>query len=627
MMPEMTGMLDSLVADIRAAQLASWERGEYVRLEELLAGRTLSDDALLDLIYAEVLLREEFNERPASEEYERRFPRLAEAIQRQMDLHAALGSMQTWNNDTLTTPQRKEETSIPEVIGNYEILREIGRGGMGIVYLGRHRLLTNRVAAIKVIRSGSNGDEKEHRFAAEAQAVAELHHPNIVPIYELGTYQLGEEERPFVALEYVEGDSLATVINGTPLPPQEAAILLLPLAEAMAHAHERGIVHRDLKPANVLLAEGGALAPRVPVNSRSELTTFVPKITDFGLAKRLDADSGQTHHGAILGTPSYMAPEQATGHVEDIGPACDIYALGSILYEMLTGRPPFRADTILNTLNQVANLEPVPPRTLNPQVPRDLETICLKCLQKTTSKRYSTSTALAEDVRRYLQGEPILARPANVMERALKWVKRRPAAAALTAVSIMAVLGSVALWGYFTIQLRDEKQNAIEKRDEALRQKSYAIEQEALAKRKSQEAIEQEALAIRKSEEAIKQSKRAAQILSVAVSSVDEIAIQVRSAKSEELESRNTGTVLFKLACSYAKTSATLRDDDGLILEDRQRLAEQYALSAVRLLKCAQSVGFFEAVKSKNREALETNADLMCLRSRDDFKRFVASLK
>jgi WD40 repeat protein/tRNA A-37 threonylcarbamoyl transferase component Bud32 len=304
------------------------------------------------------------------------------------------------------------------VVPGYEIISELGRGGMGVVYKARQTKL-GRAVALKMILSGVHAGEADlARFRTEAEAVARLQHSNIVQIFEVGDH----DGLPFFSLEFCGGGSLEKKLTGTLLPPREAAALVEHLARAMHAAHQKGIVHRDLKPANVLLAEDGT-----------------PKITDFGLAKKLD-EAGQTATGSIMGTPSYMAPEQAGGTSGLIGPAADVYALGAILYECLTGRPPFKAATAMDTLIQVVADDPVPPRTLNAQMPRDLETVCLKCLQKEPHKRYAGAEDLANDLRRFLSGEPITARPVGVPERLAKWVRRRPAAAALLAVSAVAVL-------------------------------------------------------------------------------------------------------------------------------------------------------------------------------------------
>ena len=263
--------------------------------------------------------------------------------------------------------------------------------------------------------------EAATRFLAEAEAVARLQHPNIVQIHHIGE----ADGLPFFELEYVDGGSLDRRLDGTPWPARRAAELIESVARGVAEAHRQGIVHRDLKPGNVLLAADGT-----------------PKITDFGLAKSLAADSGLTRTDSIMGSPSYMAPEQAEGKTKQVGPLADVYALGAILYELLTGGPPFRGTTALEILDQVKNAEPVPPSRLVPGLPRDVETIALKCLQKEPGKRYDSAAALAEDLRRFLGGEPIVARPVPVWERAWRWCRRHPAPAGLTAaVVVVAALG------------------------------------------------------------------------------------------------------------------------------------------------------------------------------------------
>jgi tRNA A-37 threonylcarbamoyl transferase component Bud32 len=318
-------------------------------------------------------------------------------------------------------------------VAGYEILSELGRGGMGVVYKARH-LKLDRVVALKMILAGAHAGAQElARFRTEAEAVARLHHPNIVQIYEIGE----EGGKPFLSLEYVEGGSLERKLNGTPLPPRAAAELVEKLARAVAAAHERGVIHRDLKPGNVLLAADGT-----------------PKVTDFGLAKKLDDLAGATQSGAILGTPSYMAPEQAGGRSKEIGPAADVYALGAILYECLTGRPPFKAATALETILEVLEREPVAPRLLSPVVPRDLETICLKCLEKLSARRYADAAALADDLGHWLRDEPIAARRPAWGERAGRWVRKQRRSAVLATVAAglatLLVLGVIFGWRSYT---------------------------------------------------------------------------------------------------------------------------------------------------------------------------------
>jgi eukaryotic-like serine/threonine-protein kinase len=303
--------------------------------------------------------------------------------------------------------------------GDYELISEIARGGMAVVYRAR-QLSLNRPVALKMILAGQlAGEDDIRRFHIEAEAAANLDHPGIVPIYEIGEH----DGQHFFSMGFVEGTSLAVKVADGPLPPREAASLTMQVAEAMHYAHDRGVIHRDFKPGNVLLDSQGR-----------------PKVTDFGLAKKLQSDSGLTQTGQVMGTPSYMPPEQAEG--KEVGPPADVYALGAVLYCLLTGRPPFQAAPPMDTLIQVMEKEPVPPRQLNPSVPRDLETICLRCLEKGPGKRYASAEALANDLDRYLSGEPIVARPVTRSERAVKWARRKPAIAALMGlVAIVAALG------------------------------------------------------------------------------------------------------------------------------------------------------------------------------------------
>jgi tetratricopeptide (TPR) repeat protein/tRNA A-37 threonylcarbamoyl transferase component Bud32 len=313
----------------------------------------------------------------------------------------------------------------PGSIAEYDVLDEIARGGMGVVYKARHRRL-NRIVALKMIGAGEHAHPAHRaRFLIEAEAVARLHHPNIVQIYDFGE----TDGRPFVTLELLEGGSLADHVKGTTWPGRAAAALVATLASAMHAAHQAGIVHRDLKPSNVLFDREGT-----------------PKIADFGLAKRIEVEDGQTQSGQVMGTPTYMAPEQAQGRVRQVGPPADIYALGATLYEMLTGRPPFKTPSTMETLHQVIYDDVVPPTKLQVRLARDLETICLKCLQKEPEKRYGTAQELADDLRRYLANRPIRARRTPVWERGAKWVRRRPATATLTALAVAVVVTLAAFW-------------------------------------------------------------------------------------------------------------------------------------------------------------------------------------
>ncbi len=338
--------------------------------------------------------------------------------------------------------------SRPPHFPGYEVLRELGSGGMGIIYLALQVRL-NRLVALKTIRSGPNAEpELLQRFQTEGEAVARLHHPHIVQIHEVGQV----EGMPFFCLEYCSGGSLADRLREGPLLPNQAVQVLVQIADAVHAAHVAGVIHRDLKPANILLV-GQAFQPDESNPVRLESLTYSAKVTDFGLAKRLDNPEGQTQTGQLLGTPSYMAPEQAAGQIQAIGPRTDVYALGAILYELLTGRPPFRAATVLETLKLVKETDPVPLRQLQPRCPRDLQTISLKCLEKELARRYGSARELAEDLQRYLAGEPIRARPVGWLGRTAKWVKRKPALAALAAVYLLAGIALLGLGFWFSAKM------------------------------------------------------------------------------------------------------------------------------------------------------------------------------
>jgi tetratricopeptide (TPR) repeat protein len=334
---------------------------------------------------------------------------------------------------------------LPSVPG-YVIVRELGRGGMGVVFLATQVRL-QRPVALKMPPADLSAEDWR-RFRTEAEAAARLHHPHVVQVYETGEHQ----GRPFLVMELLEGGSLAQKLAQAPLAPRPAAVLLEVLARAVQHAHERGVIHRDLKPANVLLSEDGTA-----------------KVTDFGLARRLDLGSAQTQSGAVLGTPSYMAPEQAAGQAREAGPAADVYALGAILYECLTGRPPFRGATPWETTMQVLHQEPVPPRKLRPSVARDLETICLKCLRKEPPKRYASAGDLADDLRRFLEGRSVAARPVSPAARAWRWIWRNRRAAALTLAVLLALLLAGGAW-FWRARVREARdQDALEALSQAVR--------------------------------------------------------------------------------------------------------------------------------------------------------------
>jgi tetratricopeptide (TPR) repeat protein len=355
-------------------------------------------------------------------------------------------------------------------VGGFAIERELGRGGMGVVYLARDRTLGRLVALKMVLAGGHAGESARSRFATEARTIAGLQHPNIVALHEVGE----ADGQLFCALEYVAGGSLADRLDGTPLPAREAARLLIPLAQAVQTAHAAGVIHRDLKPANILLtADASGNRPAAAHWAAS----VVPKITDFGLAKHLTTSDGPTQTGAVLGTPSYMAPEQASGKSRAAGPGVDVYALGAVLYELLTGRPPFRGETPLDTIMQVSLQEPVPPRQLQPKCPRDLETVALKCLQKEPHKRYASAGEFGEDLQRFLGGEPIRARPVGPLGRSWRWARRNPAIATLAATLFVVMSAGLVITTALLLRAEREHQQALgqEARAKAMLQKSIQV--------------------------------------------------------------------------------------------------------------------------------------------------------
>ena len=461
-----------------------------------------------ELVYNEICVRSRLGQSPTLGEYLQRFPDRAEMLRSALatvTLPQAVPDPLVISGETtvdpwLGLPHREvletvdhHPAKVPDpqsAIGSppkeakarrwpcvrgYEIQSELGRGGMAVVYKAC-QLSLRRQVALKMMLPGSGGQEELGRFRAEAEAVAQLQHPNIVQIYEVGQ----SEGQPYFSLELLGGGNLEDKFHATPQTPQEVAGIVETLARAVHVAHAQGIIHRDLKPSNVLLTCDGT-----------------PKVADFGLAKRLDNGSEQTRAGTVMGTPAYMAPEQAAGEVAALGPRVDVYALGAILYAGLTGRPPFRGATPWETIEQVRKQEPVSPRQLQPRLPRDLETVCLKCLQKEADRRYATALELAEDLRRFLEGRPVYARPVPVWQRAFRWARRQPVLAALILALVLAAAGGITgavFFGLYKAQQAAALQRQIDHRrriDEAwLRgQQAEASGQLALAKESWDKAL------------------------------------------------------------------------------------------------------------------------------------------
>lgn len=482
------------------------------RYPELAADR----EVVLALLSSEFGLRRRQNPNLDASEYYRRFPHLRDELSRFLgtlvrkadtdggpDAPHGEGPADSGPDSPTVAggtpvPAAATAATLPQVPG-YEIQGVLGRGAMGVVYRARHVRL-NRLVALKMILGGAHASaEQRERFLIEARAVARLQHPNIVQIHDVGEH----EGRPFFSLELVGGGSLDRYLAGVPQAARASAELVASLAQAMESAHAAGVVHRDLKPANILLAVAGS-PPTDGVARLPGPGPLIPKITDFGLAKQLDDESGQTQSGAILGTPCYMSPEQAAGRGSAVGPAADVYALGAILYQMLTGRPPFQGPTVLDTLQHVRTQEPVPPRSLQPGVPRDLELICLKCLQKEPRHRYASASQLAEELRRFLAGEPLaVTRPVGAGERLWRWCRRNPPLAgalglvalllvAVTAVSIHSAVTSVR----DTADLRKKEEEARQARKDAERNAQEASKNRDLAERQSVELLLDKGLAL-----------------------------------------------------------------------------------------------------------------------------------
>jgi tRNA A-37 threonylcarbamoyl transferase component Bud32 len=426
------------------AELARRLRGgENCHAEDFLAilpSAVSEGESALELIYAEFVVREELGQRPLTADWYARFPHWRDRLQRLFELHVLLpdsAAAAALSRATAPIPPDAEPGSCiargERWQDHYELLQKVGQGAMGVVYKAR-QIGLNRIVALKMIRGGEDAAAEDlARFRREAEAAARLRHPHIVTVYGIGE----SDGQPFFSLEFAEGGSLAQRVAGTPQPARQAAQWVECLAGAMDYAHRQGVIHRDLKPGNVVLTAEG-----------------MPKITDFGLARRLGGQAGHPESGGVAGTPSYMAPEQAAGRTKEIGPLADVYALGAILYELLTGRPPFRAETTLETLRHVQEREPERPRAINPQADRGLEAICLKCLRKEPHRRYRSAAALADDLKRWLAGEPTTACSEGWLERLWRAPRRLGArtmamvgflvgsAAILTVVALVVLLSS-----------------------------------------------------------------------------------------------------------------------------------------------------------------------------------------
>jgi WD40 repeat protein len=495
--PLLPRYLDQVCDRFEAAWRAAGASGTLPRIEDYLEGVAELEQAVLlpELIALDAAYRKLRGEVPQEDNYRAVSPALDRGALAQA-LAAQPGARPEQRQgvpptiaERLSRMPAGESASAPGGVASwpalpgYEILDELGRGGMGVVYRAWQERL-RRLVALKMVLAGVHaGAQAVARLRVEAEAVGRLQHPNIVQIYEV----CEQHGHPYFAMEYVDGGSLARRLDGKPAPARPAAQLVETLARAMHYAHQRGIVHRDLKPGNILLSTRYEGTKEDSSCSLSLVLgpSYVPKITDFSLAKLLvGGGESQTQTGETLGTPSYMAPEQAAGRAREISPAADVYALGAVLYELLTGRPPFRGETPLDTFQQVISLEPIPPRRLQPKLSRDLETICLKCLQKEPCKRYLSAESLAEDLRRFLAGEPILARPVGHAERLRRWCWRNPAVASLAAavatLLLVATIGAT-LAAFQQRRLAEAAERARDDAVEARRRTEELLERQYVA--------------------------------------------------------------------------------------------------------------------------------------------------
>ena len=556
---------------------------------------------LRELIRLEMELRRRSGEDPAPGEYERRFPDHGITVGHDIDdtvLRQPTGQKRSETVDvsfhpdteTVTTGDLSGESTFlhgdsttqpagdavdtgTKRFGDYELLHEIARGGMGVVYKARQTKL-NRVVALKMIKAGELAGELDvQRFHAEAEAAAQLDHPGIVPIYEVGE-QSGQH---FFSMGLVEGEGLDTKLKDGPLPAKEAAKLIAEIAGAVQFAHDKGIVHRDLKPANVLIDADGA-----------------PKITDFGLAKNISGDSGLTATGQVMGTPSYMPPEQAAGRVDEIGPLADVYSLGAMLYALLTGRPPFQAANVMETLQQVLERDPVSPRTLNPAVDRDLETICLKSLEKDPAKRYATAGEFAGDIGRYLENKPIIARPIGKPARVWRWCKRNPLGATVVALLLfLAVAGPTVA----AIQIDTNR-----RLDAALAGEKEATATAEAKERETAAALARVKVALASEQAALKRKDRA---LLETMDSIDAYVKVVKNAKLLK-DPRFKGLLRDLLKDALAHYQRFVKEHEGE--EDKEIRA--------RVVRALYDIGFISHEKGSKNEAIRAYQQALTIQKR-----------
>jgi tetratricopeptide (TPR) repeat protein/tRNA A-37 threonylcarbamoyl transferase component Bud32 len=481
--------------------------------------------------------------------------------------------------------RRKASAILHTKVGDYEIERELGRGGMGVVYKAHHRQL-RRDVALKMILAGKHAaPEQLERFLTEARSVAQLQHPNIVQIFDIGE----QDGLPYFSLEFVDGKSLAQVIDKQPQDPDDAARTIEALARTMQYAHDHGVLHRDLKPANVLLNKEG-----------------VPKISDFGLAKKIaDEESGSTQTGTVMGTPSYMSPEQASGLTHDVGPTADQYSLGAMLYEMLTGRPPFLAAKAVETILQVIHDEPVRPGQLQPGTPVDLETICLKALQKDVGKRYASCGELADDLQRFLNREPILARPVGSLERAWRWCRRNPRVAVPSALAVAVLLIGTVITGWQNVVIKKER--------------DYAKQQESLAEERAFEAKAAQTVAETERKNAAESARIASNQRGLALDTLYQVVTKVDQKLLDRSDMRDLRQELLTDAMNGLKRVEESDDTKSLI--DRS-----LGVAHQRMADIFQQAGDTEKAVEQHQQALGIFEKLIKINPEDDWAKWDAAI-
>ena len=545
-------------------------------------------------------------------------------------------SVPSQESQPVAVPPASEPVPYPR-LGRFQVVGLLGQGAHGIVFLA-HDPKLGREVALKVPRAEALvTPELRERFQREARAASGLDHPNIMPVYEAGS----DGPICYIASAYCPGASLAQWLKGrSELVPLVSAVeLTAALADGVEHAHSRGIVHRDLKPGNVLLRLGEG--PPDTLSAISTLPSAV-KITDFGLAKFLvTEDASRTESGAIVGTPAYMAPEQAGARGEEVGPAADIWALGAILYELLTGRPPFPGEDSFEVHLHLRTQEPVPPGRLRPNVPRDLETICLKCLQKEPRRRYATARDLADDLRRFQRGEPIAARPVALWERGVKWARRRPALAWLIAVALSAAVALAVLGMKYHLDLQESYADVSAEKDKAMAQRAEAEKQKRRAETNLAQALEAINKAhVRLSEVHLLNEPGQAPVRREVLGEAAQLYRQLLKEQSEDpAVQKQLGFACSRLALitaeletpakgiPIAREGVTILDRLATKLEevDRAAVAERYAARSVQLLQRARTAGQFRT--SAQVERLLRDRRFGILRGRADYQSLVQDLR